>query len=46
MNCDRDELTSLSGPESKKPLLQINMTPSQITNVFEPGTGDLKSLQR
>jgi hypothetical protein len=35
-NCNCDELTSLSGPESNKPLLQIN-----ITNVFEPGTGEI-----
>ena len=41
MNGDCDELSSLSGPESNKPLLQINMTPSQITNVFEPGTGEI-----
>jgi hypothetical protein len=41
MNCDCDALTSLSSPESNKPLLQINITPSQITNVFEPGTGEI-----
>jgi hypothetical protein len=33
MNGDCDELSSLSGPESNKPLLQINITPSQITEV-------------
>jgi hypothetical protein len=41
MNGDCYELTSLSGPESNKHLLQINITPSQITNVFQPGTGEI-----